>query len=707
MRAPGGGDLGLDARRAAAGAAERATRSRASAETLNEMLDAARGRLRARAAVRRRRKPRAADAARAAEDRARARPAPAADPRGARGALRSASEETDRLARLAEDLLLIARSDAGELPIRRERGAGGRGARASSRGASRLAAARARPLELCRRTGSCSTPTRRGSSRRSATSSTTRSRTARADRRSRREPRGELVELHVEDERTGLPAGVRRPARSTASAARTRRAAAAAAAWGSRSSRLIAEAHGGAAGAGEPAAGGADVWIAVPAGAILRRSSGAVSSASHLPRAPWVRDEPPRHDACAHATHGVARLRRATRFVVFGATALAGAFAGLAAHSAPGPQGSRGGDHDERRCGRPPGGDDQGTRRGSRPAPTPPPPVTTTRAGGATGARDRRARVGLVPGPGNDRAALRRRGRGPSGRARGARAELGARRGMQPFPRRLRARPRSTRRRRRTGAGRPAAVRSGRGGPGRRRQDRRPRRPDGRPDAAAGRLRPALREREAARRTLFHPSFAPVPGLAGGELDPARARSRWREASSSTSARPPRRSPPTGPPSRRGASGAGVLVSLGGDVARRGPVPTAAGPSASPTTTRARRRARPDGRVRRGGLATSGTTVRRWRAGEATLHHIVDPRTGRPRRHALADGHGRGRVLRRRQRREHGRDRARRAAPAWLAARGLPARLVRDDGEVTTSAAGRRSGGVTPRCRTGRAPTGT
>ncbi|MGZ4256785.1 MAG: hypothetical protein ACXVRE_03375 [Gaiellaceae bacterium] len=33
---------------------------------------------------------------------------------------------------------------------------------------------------------------------------------------------------------------------------------------------------------------------------------------------------------------GVARLRRATRVVIFGATALAGAFAGLAAHSAPG-----------------------------------------------------------------------------------------------------------------------------------------------------------------------------------------------------------------------------------------------------------------------------------------------------------------------------------------------------------------------------------
>jgi hypothetical protein len=33
---------------------------------------------------------------------------------------------------------------------------------------------------------------------------------------------------------------------------------------------------------------------------------------------------------------GLARLKRATRLVVFGATALAGAFAGLAAHSAPG-----------------------------------------------------------------------------------------------------------------------------------------------------------------------------------------------------------------------------------------------------------------------------------------------------------------------------------------------------------------------------------
>src|SRR6202035_5280576 len=35
-------------------------------------------------------------------------------------ALRSAAEETERLSRLADDLLLIARADQGALPIRRE-----------------------------------------------------------------------------------------------------------------------------------------------------------------------------------------------------------------------------------------------------------------------------------------------------------------------------------------------------------------------------------------------------------------------------------------------------------------------------------------------------------------------------------------------------------------------------------------------------------
>ncbi|MFL5817411.1 MAG: FAD:protein FMN transferase [Conexibacter sp.] len=79
------------------------------------------------------------------------------------------------------------------------------------------------------------------------------------------------------------------------------------------------------------------------------------------------------------------------------------------------------------------------------------------------------------------------------------------------------------------------------------------------------------------------------------------------------------------------AAGCGVLVSLGGDVAVAGPAPehgwairvtdNHAGPqeAAGQTVT-----------IRSGGLATSGTTVRRWQAGGAPRHHILDPRTGEP-----------------------------------------------------------------------------
>lgn len=42
-------------------------------------------------------------------------------PQALRTALRSAGEETDRLVRLAEDLLLLARADGGSLPLRKER----------------------------------------------------------------------------------------------------------------------------------------------------------------------------------------------------------------------------------------------------------------------------------------------------------------------------------------------------------------------------------------------------------------------------------------------------------------------------------------------------------------------------------------------------------------------------------------------------------
>lgn len=79
------------------------------------------------------------------------------------------------------------------------------------------------------------------------------------------------------------------------------------------------------------------------------------------------------------------------------------------------------------------------------------------------------------------------------------------------------------------------------------------------------------------------------------------------------------------------AGDGGVLVSLGGDIAVGGEPPEG-GWRVLVTEDHA---APPDapGQVislAAGGLATSSTTVRRWRRGGTTLHHIVDPATGRP-----------------------------------------------------------------------------
>ena len=87
--------------------------------TLNEMLAARRSRSRA-SGCSFGRHPRAAHAAGDPAHRARARTARAAHPRGARGGGASAAEESERLSSLAEELLVIARSDQGRLPVRTE-----------------------------------------------------------------------------------------------------------------------------------------------------------------------------------------------------------------------------------------------------------------------------------------------------------------------------------------------------------------------------------------------------------------------------------------------------------------------------------------------------------------------------------------------------------------------------------------------------------
>ena len=79
------------------------------------------------------------------------------------------------------------------------------------------------------------------------------------------------------------------------------------------------------------------------------------------------------------------------------------------------------------------------------------------------------------------------------------------------------------------------------------------------------------------------------------------------------------------------STGAGVLVSLGGDIATAG-----AGPQHGwriHVTDDHRDGEQAPGQtvsISSGGLATSSVAVRRWRQDDATMHHIIDPATGAP-----------------------------------------------------------------------------
>jgi FAD:protein FMN transferase len=136
-----------------------------------------------------------------------------------------------------------------------------------------------------------------------------------------------------------------------------------------------------------------------------------------------------------------------------------------------------------------------------------------------------------------------------------------------------------------------------------------------------------------------------------------------------------------------GRLGCGVVVSLGGYVAVAGP-PTGSGWQIKVTDDHAAPVDAPGQTVTisSGGLATSSTTVRSWKAGSATMHHIIDPRTGQPARscwrtvsvaaQTCADANiaSTAAIIRSE------------AAPAWLTEAALPARLVRHDGTVATTA---------------------
>jgi thiamine biosynthesis lipoprotein len=126
-----------------------------------------------------------------------------------------------------------------------------------------------------------------------------------------------------------------------------------------------------------------------------------------------------------------------------------------------------------------------------------------------------------------------------------------------------------------------------------------------------------------------------------------------------------------------------VLVEIGGDVA-------VAGSSRAPWRVLVAESAEGPGEVvglTRGGLATSSTLARRWSTDRGEAHHVIDPRTGAPAAGGLrsatvwapscllANTWSTAALV------------GGAAAPAWLEAAGVSARLVADDGTV------RRTGG--------------
>lgn len=135
------------------------------------------------------------------------------------------------------------------------------------------------------------------------------------------------------------------------------------------------------------------------------------------------------------------------------------------------------------------------------------------------------------------------------------------------------------------------------------------------------------------------------------------------------------------------ATGSPVLVDIGGDIAVAGPAPAGGWPILVTDDHRASLPA--DGQVvsiTAGGLATSSTTVRRWRTSSGVAHHIVDPRTGLPAPEVWRTVSVAGRSCLEANTASTAAIVLGEEAPRWLESRGHPARLVRPDGRVLTTA---------------------
>ena len=131
---------------------------------------------------------------------------------------------------------------------------------------------------------------------------------------------------------------------------------------------------------------------------------------------------------------------------------------------------------------------------------------------------------------------------------------------------------------------------------------------------------------------LVRPSFAPVAGWASVVLDPRRRTVRVpRGVELDLGATAKAQAADAAAQAAAEATGSAVLVSLGGDVAVAGDPPE----NGWPVRIADDHAAPLDGpgpvvSIVAGGLASSGTRVRRWATAGGELHHIIDPRTARP-----------------------------------------------------------------------------
>jgi len=135
------------------------------------------------------------------------------------------------------------------------------------------------------------------------------------------------------------------------------------------------------------------------------------------------------------------------------------------------------------------------------------------------------------------------------------------------------------------------------------------------------------------------------------------------------------------------ATGCGVLVSLGGDIAVAGDAPVTGWIVRVADDHKAPLEGGPAIAVSTGGIATSSTVVRRWATDRGVAHHVIDPRTGLPSTTTWrtvsvyaascfdANVATLGALL-------IGRD-----APQWLDARRVHARVVHQDGAVAYAGA--------------------